>query len=105
MLVDNIRIYWEYGTSVDANKSMLCIAVDHTTGKELSHGHAECSVGDTFVKETGRRISLQRLLVVLSAITYPFSMKDRKDFRARVWEKYRTLTKQPRWIPRTKVTV
>lgn len=54
----------------------------------LASAATELAIGDQYNKETGRRLSLQR---ALASLGLP------KEFRSEVWEKYRTMGKNPRW--------
>jgi hypothetical protein len=50
--------------------------------------YAICSKGDNFNKDTGRKLSLAR---VLKNANIP------KEERKSIWEAYRTMTVKPRW--------
>lgn len=75
------------------NGVTVCSILPHTEkptkdAEPLVIGMAFCSEGDTFEKETGRKIALKRALEQ--------SDLD-KETRGNFWEEYRTSTLTPRW--------
>lgn len=59
------------------------------------HKTAICGKKDHYCKETGRRVSLAKVLLAKTE-SDPDGVFER-EFRTKVWEVYRTLTKVPRW--------
>lgn len=94
MKVDDYKFRWEY-----TDKQTICYIelVQPTVLKEtvcLCYRASTRNSKDKFCKEIGRRISLKRAL--LSAFPTNDTI-DGYNYRSKVWEKYRTLTKTPRW--------
>lgn len=65
-----------------------CRVVEKTgLEKELFTTQSTCNPEDQFVKDTGRRVSLERALKELNK---------GKEFNARVWEQYNKETRKPK---------
>lgn len=71
------------------------VTIKHPTKEQISTFSAvsKCSPRDNFNKEVGRKLALSRALESETARAI-LTKEDRKN----VWEAYRTLTKNPRWM-------
>ena len=96
---NEFRIHWRY-----EGKSVLCIiqGIDISNEKVfmLLSKAAHCGKKDSFCKETGRRVSLAKALLIYEADSSAKLFS--REFRTKVWEAYRTLTKVPRWNVKVK---
>lgn len=97
MKIDDLKFTWQYEDEVPRP---VIICTVRQGEKFLANGTATVSHKDQYERETGRRVSLQHALIFTAAILHPLSNEERKKFRARVWEVYRTMTKKPRWTPK-----
>ena len=84
MKTDKYRIVWKY---IPHTRAIGCI-IDTLDGIDLGGACAFCSENDLFCKDTGRKISLARALK---------QAKIPLEERVVIWEKYRIMTKKPRW--------
>lgn len=116
MKVDNFRFGWEHnlvtrtvrGVEMQLRQT-ICKVWDVGSDDKLPirQRGVICSTEDIYDPEIGRRLSLTSLLAVMTSqsvdvLLSPSQQKDHREFRTRVWEVYRLLTKEPRWIKTTK---
>jgi len=84
MKVGDLNIKWRYTKTEEGEEVTICQLVED--GEVTLAETATRSKNDRYDKETGRKLSLTRVLKFLN-----------KKVRKEVWEKYRTMTKKPRW--------
>jgi len=82
------KISWVYPE--DFKRTTVCV-LESYDGAIIARADVTASHKDKYNKETGRRKSLKKLLLKV------FPGENHYQFRAAIWEKYRTLTKIPRW--------
>lgn len=105
MKIDNLIIKWAYYIEPSSHPSTEgqvvhvthCSILNADNHEIIISGTTQCSPRDAYDKETGRKISLTRALYLHRELVSGEHEKQHKQFRARVWEIYRTLTKVPRW--------
>lgn len=119
MKVDNFRFSWEHnlvtrtvkGVETQLRQTICKIwrisplpVVQRDAKLPLHQAGVVCSTEDTYIPELGRRKSLTRVLQLVSLADFEDEalIFMRRDFRTRVWEEYRTLTKEPRWTVKKK---
>lgn len=84
MKTKNYQIKWNYGIG-DTKVFTYCYLIN---AKETICGHAECSQKDNFSRDTGRKVSLAR---VMKKAELP------KEERTEIWEAYRNMKVGGRW--------
>jgi hypothetical protein len=87
METDVYRVRWRY-TDAFSKKTTACAIHSLNPQVPIGIGFAECTVTDQFKKDKGRKLSLLR------------AMKNAgisKEERYLLWEKYRNMSKKPRW--------
>ena len=85
MIIDNYKIRWRYPKAKGAQRTVCVI---ETGNVPVSIAEARCMKTDEFNKEFGRKCTLARALK-----NADFS----KEYRAKIWDTYRTMTATPRW--------
>jgi hypothetical protein len=86
MKADKYKFRWAYSKAIPGR---LYCAIGHIDDKQpFEIAFAECSVKDHFNKDTGRKLSLARVLKIANIP---------KEERKSIWETYRTMTVKPRW--------
>ncbi len=102
MKAGNLLIRWSYGdeiTTVPAtdpfkrkivrqHNRTFCELLDATTGNQLVMAYSLCAPGDTFCKDTGRKLSLARAMKNANLA---------KEERTVIWELYRKMSPKNRW--------
>ena len=93
MKVGIYTVSWWYNDKVARTRRIITCYI-FADDKLVANGSCECSPSDTYNKDMGRKISLARALDERkNGHNYKFDKKARSEF----WEKYRTLTRVPRW--------
>jgi hypothetical protein len=111
MIVNGLRIYWEYFNyyspifNREIQKTTCYVLTEK--GDYIASASASCSYKDQFEKEKGRKSSLKRALSSTKFSEYHFQNKYKSSetdkiypfriFRKQIWEAYRTMTKIPKW--------
>lgn len=82
MTTDKYKIKWYY------NQNMTACVLTSIGGTYLDSARAECGINDHFCKDTGRKISLARVMK---------DAKLSKEERTVIWKAYCGMKKEGRW--------